>query len=163
MFVLFSSVSPPGGDFSDPVTSATLGIVQVKDHLLIPRWLDELYKIRCALLFPPFFPLLGVLGFGQEAGSEEALPIRQLAHQLQQIHPRPGWILRQALPWICTFAYQGEGDSAGGRGPGRDCAACRKGNLPQRQSQKQILKKICSLVPFWRVSEIHWSLFTWIN
>lgn len=23
------SVSPPGGDFSDPVTSATLGIVQV--------------------------------------------------------------------------------------------------------------------------------------
>jgi V-type H+-transporting ATPase subunit A len=26
---LYSSVSPPGGDFSDPVTSATLGIVQV--------------------------------------------------------------------------------------------------------------------------------------
>lgn len=26
---LFSSVSPPGGDFADPVTSATLGIVQV--------------------------------------------------------------------------------------------------------------------------------------
>ena len=25
----FYSVSPPGGDFSDPVTSATLGIVQV--------------------------------------------------------------------------------------------------------------------------------------
>lgn len=25
------SVSPPGGDFSDPVTSATLGIVQVGD------------------------------------------------------------------------------------------------------------------------------------
>lgn len=25
------SVSPPGGDFSDPVTSATLGIVQVCD------------------------------------------------------------------------------------------------------------------------------------
>jgi vacuolar-type H+-ATPase catalytic subunit A/Vma1 len=24
-----NSVSPPGGDFSDPVTSATLGIVQV--------------------------------------------------------------------------------------------------------------------------------------
>ena len=28
MFV-FDSVSPPGGDFSDPVTTATLGIVQV--------------------------------------------------------------------------------------------------------------------------------------
>lgn len=26
---LISSVSPPGGDFADPVTSATLGIVQV--------------------------------------------------------------------------------------------------------------------------------------
>jgi V-type H+-transporting ATPase subunit A len=26
---LFFSVSPPGGDFADPVTSATLGIVQV--------------------------------------------------------------------------------------------------------------------------------------
>ena len=28
-FILFTSVSPPGGDFSDPVTAATLGIVQV--------------------------------------------------------------------------------------------------------------------------------------
>ena len=27
--ICFNSVSPPGGDFSDPVTSATLGIVQV--------------------------------------------------------------------------------------------------------------------------------------
>lgn len=27
--VMMNSVSPPGGDFSDPVTSATLGIVQV--------------------------------------------------------------------------------------------------------------------------------------
>jgi V-type H+-transporting ATPase subunit A len=29
LFLLFNSVSPPGGDFSDPVTAATLGIVQV--------------------------------------------------------------------------------------------------------------------------------------
>ena len=28
---IVGAVSPPGGDFSDPVTSATLGIVQVKD------------------------------------------------------------------------------------------------------------------------------------
>ena len=28
------SVSPPGGDFSDPVTSATLGIVQVRPMML---------------------------------------------------------------------------------------------------------------------------------
>ena len=27
--MIYYSVSPPGGDFSDPVTSATLGIVQV--------------------------------------------------------------------------------------------------------------------------------------
>lgn len=27
---IVGAVSPPGGDFSDPVTSATLGIVQVK-------------------------------------------------------------------------------------------------------------------------------------
>lgn len=36
-FVLFPfncSVSPPGGDFSDPVTSATLGIVQVSVDFL---------------------------------------------------------------------------------------------------------------------------------
>ena len=29
---IVGAVSPPGGDFSDPVTSATLGIVQVKDY-----------------------------------------------------------------------------------------------------------------------------------
>lgn len=29
MVCIFFSVSPPGGDFSDPVTSATLSIVQV--------------------------------------------------------------------------------------------------------------------------------------
>lgn len=28
---IVGAVSPPGGDFSDPVTSATLSIVQVKD------------------------------------------------------------------------------------------------------------------------------------
>ena len=27
---IVGAVSPPGGDFSDPVTSATLGIVQVR-------------------------------------------------------------------------------------------------------------------------------------
>ncbi|RRT44675.1 hypothetical protein GW17_00020134 [Ensete ventricosum] len=29
---IVGAVSPPGGDFSDPVTSATLGIVQVIEH-----------------------------------------------------------------------------------------------------------------------------------
>lgn len=29
---IVGAVSPPGGDFSDPVTAATLGIVQVGNH-----------------------------------------------------------------------------------------------------------------------------------
>ena len=32
---IVGAVSPPGGDFSDPVTSATLGIVQVCDIITI--------------------------------------------------------------------------------------------------------------------------------
>lgn len=32
---IVGAVSPPGGDFSDPVTSATLGIVQVSPHPLL--------------------------------------------------------------------------------------------------------------------------------
>jgi vacuolar-type H+-ATPase catalytic subunit A/Vma1 len=44
---IVGAVSPPGGDFSDPVTSATLGIVQVSVNLPtvlssylvpIPKW-----------------------------------------------------------------------------------------------------------------------------
>lgn len=31
---IVGAVSPPGGDFSDPVTSATLGIVQVLIELI---------------------------------------------------------------------------------------------------------------------------------
>lgn len=34
LFCFNCSVSPPGGDFSDPVTSATLGIVQVSEEFL---------------------------------------------------------------------------------------------------------------------------------
>ena len=30
---IVGAVSPPGGDFSDPVTAATLGIVQVSCHI----------------------------------------------------------------------------------------------------------------------------------
>lgn len=35
IFCFNGSVSPPGGDFSDPVTSATLGIVQVSEDFLL--------------------------------------------------------------------------------------------------------------------------------
>lgn len=35
---IVGAVSPPGGDFSDPVTSATLGIVQVKDYDMVSAY-----------------------------------------------------------------------------------------------------------------------------
>lgn len=62
--VCFSgSVSPPGGDFSDPVTSATLGIVQVRTCSFCHS-----YKVTqvqfdhhtCRFFFLP----LGLLGSG---------------------------------------------------------------------------------------------------
>ncbi len=56
---LFFSVSPPGGDFSDPVTSATLGIVQVfwgldkklaqRKHFPSINWLISYSKYMRAL------------------------------------------------------------------------------------------------------------------
>lgn len=55
----FSRVSPPGGDFSDPVTSATLGIVQVfwgldkklaqRKHFPSVNWLISYSKYMRAL------------------------------------------------------------------------------------------------------------------
>lgn len=55
----FFSVSPPGGDFSDPVTSATLGIVQVfwgldkklaqRKHFPSINWLISYSKYTRAL------------------------------------------------------------------------------------------------------------------
>ncbi|XP_003370380.1 V-type sodium ATPase, catalytic A subunit, partial [Trichinella spiralis] len=66
-------VSPPGGDFSDPVTSATLGIVQVfwgldkklaqRKHFPSVNWLISYSKYTRALdeyyekAFPDFVPL----------------------------------------------------------------------------------------------------------
>jgi hypothetical protein len=46
---IVGAVSPPGGDFSDPVTSATLGIVQVRGHyglVDILRYCDLLLGIE---------------------------------------------------------------------------------------------------------------------
>lgn len=66
-------MSPPGGDFSDPVTSATLGIVQVfwgldkklaqRKHFPSINWLISYSKYTRALddyyekHFPEFVPL----------------------------------------------------------------------------------------------------------
>lgn len=57
----FLSVSPPGGDFSDPVTSATLGIVQVHDQTLITlieklSFVDQT-SFNVCLLFQVFWGL----------------------------------------------------------------------------------------------------------
>jgi vacuolar-type H+-ATPase catalytic subunit A/Vma1 len=41
---IVGAVSPPGGDFSDPVTSATLGIVQVRE---LTRAYEESIHMRC--------------------------------------------------------------------------------------------------------------------
>jgi V-type H+-transporting ATPase subunit A len=59
LFVCLCSVSPPGGDFSDPVTSATLGIVQVfwgldkklaqRKHFPSVNWLISYSKYMRAL------------------------------------------------------------------------------------------------------------------
>lgn len=47
-FCCVLSVSPPGGDFSDPVTSATLGIVQVSKYTVIQLWTYEISpSVRC--------------------------------------------------------------------------------------------------------------------
>jgi len=70
---LVGAVSPPGGDFSDPVTSATLGIVQVfwgldkklaqRKHFPSVNWLISYSKYMRALEeyydkhFPDFVPL----------------------------------------------------------------------------------------------------------
>ena len=70
---LYFSVSPPGGDFSDPVTAATLGIVQVfwgldkklaqRKHFPSINWLISYSNYMRALdefydkSFPEFVPL----------------------------------------------------------------------------------------------------------
>jgi V-type H+-transporting ATPase subunit A len=70
---IVGAVSPPGGDFSDPVTSATLGIVQVfwgldkklaqRKHFPSVNWLISYSKYKKALddfyekNFPDFVPL----------------------------------------------------------------------------------------------------------
>lgn len=85
---IVGAVSPPGGDFSDPVTSATLSIVQVK--LTIEQTdLHEGQSINCCLY--SFYPILklsifsGFLGPGQEIGTEEAFPFCKLAFVLLKV------------------------------------------------------------------------------
>lgn len=60
---IVGAVSPPGGDFSDPVTSATLGIVQVLMHLMFIFYLHNLFFYFLFTLIICFFVhFLGILG-----------------------------------------------------------------------------------------------------
>ena len=132
---IVGAVSPPGGDFSDPVTSATLSIVQARPHIPLslftqiedPDCLMREQIVRCHLMpscsaqhlqrfaetlhsLQHPMPLThsprqtaggsccstgtaGVLGLGQEASAAQALPQRELAHQLQQVYQVPGTLL----------------------------------------------------------------------
>lgn len=48
---IVGAVSPPGGDFSDPVTSATLGIVQVVEAIALPYWKCLFLQFSLILFF----------------------------------------------------------------------------------------------------------------
>jgi vacuolar-type H+-ATPase catalytic subunit A/Vma1 len=71
---IVGAVSPPGGDFSDPVTSATLSIVQVRKlpnyfNILSPNcsnhWSRLIYSVYCfnILLNHVLLFFAGLLGF----------------------------------------------------------------------------------------------------
>ena len=47
---IVGAVSPPGGDFSDPVTSATLGIVQVSYRLFLIRLIQNVVNYIKSLI-----------------------------------------------------------------------------------------------------------------
>lgn len=82
---IVGAVSPPGGDFADPVTAATLGIVQVSldctDWSLQHVFLRSLYVPAKNL--EKLGVITGVLGVGQETCSEKAFPISELADFIQ--------------------------------------------------------------------------------
>jgi V-type H+-transporting ATPase subunit A len=81
------AVSPPGGDFSDPVTSATLGIVQVfwgldktlaqRKHFPSLNWTKSFSKYRRVL--DPFFDATTT-----SAGEYSYTQLRDLASQILQ-------------------------------------------------------------------------------
>jgi hypothetical protein len=56
---IVGAVSPPGGDFSDPVTSATLGIVQVHSAQII---FNPIYTYRKRSLSSELLPVFRISG-----------------------------------------------------------------------------------------------------
>lgn len=78
---IVGAVSPPGGDFSDPVTSATLSIVQV-----IIRVNNLKILFQCSMLYSVFcFHVSGFLGSRQETGSEKTFSFGELAHFVLEV------------------------------------------------------------------------------
>jgi len=60
---IVGAVSPPGGDFSDPVTSATLGIVQViTETIMTVSVLLRIMRALCSLIKSTSYA--GLLGTG---------------------------------------------------------------------------------------------------
>ena len=51
---------------------------------------------------------LGVLGSGQEVGSEETFPFCELVDLLQQVHEGPGRLLWEELPGVCLSQDEGK-------------------------------------------------------
>lgn len=118
------AVSPPGGDFSDPVTAATLSIVQVfwgldkklaqRKHFPSINWCAPLAHSRrlctrlAALTHPPPSPLTQ-------------------ADFLLQVRARAGGLLREPGLRVQLPACQGALHPAGGGVPVRDCAAGGQG------------------------------------
>ena len=64
---------------------------------------------------------LGLLGFGQEVGSAQTLPVCQLADLLLEVHARARRLLRQELPGLRSAQNKGQRDLAGGGGPLGNC------------------------------------------
>jgi V-type H+-transporting ATPase subunit A len=91
---IVGAVSPPGGDFSDPVCSATLGIVQVfwgldkklaqRKHFPSLNWLLSYSKYMRAL--DPWY----------DANYPEFPPMRTIVKEILQVYVRPMAGLRSA-------------------------------------------------------------------
>ena len=80
---VIGAVSPPGGDFSDPVTAATLSIVQV-------FWgLDKKRVSRVSSMASRNHHV------ATQARSKKTLPVAQLVDFLHEVHARVGALLQR--------------------------------------------------------------------
>lgn len=85
---IVGAVSPPGGDFSDPVTAQTLNIVQV--ILSVVCAFFYYFYLVCKIIKLVCKFTLGVLGIRQKIGSTKTFSLHKLATELQQIHACSG-------------------------------------------------------------------------